>query len=195
MNTLLWSCTRQTSKVTVATWHFTSEQHWGSLHFWQLRGGIRRTKTYQTNISWTYISFCSCLSYKAAHWGKTNLFHSPRRVKTDSILDLRRFQRKSVGHVHTQHCHYWGMSPSMTISWLSHVSPAVKEHCQCDLERGFFVERSRFNFCVFCCRKASCVLIGPKFVTRSNAFCRAAPVRPLLSLATVLGQLQFTDPV
>lgn len=45
---------------------------------------------------------------------QTNLFHPPRRVQTDSILDLGRFQRESVRHVHTQHCHVSGRLPSLT---------------------------------------------------------------------------------
>lgn len=57
----------------------------------------------------------------------TNLFHSPRRVKTDSILDLWRFQRKPVWHVHTQHCHHLETFPSVIISWLFCVSAAVEE--------------------------------------------------------------------
>lgn len=59
---------------------------------------------------------------------KTNLFHPPCRVQTDSILDLGRFQGESVRHVHTQHCHVSGRLPPLTAACLSAVSAAL---CGC----------------------------------------------------------------
>lgn len=56
----------------------------------------------------------------------TNLFHPPRRVQTDSILDLGRFQGESVRHVHTQHCHVSGRLPPLTAACLSAVRVSRK---------------------------------------------------------------------
>lgn len=57
---------------------------------------------------------------------QTNLFHPPRRVQTDSILDLGRFQGESVRHVHTQHCHVSGRLPPLTAACLSAVRVSRK---------------------------------------------------------------------
>lgn len=62
---------------------------------------------------------------KVAEAETTNLFHSPRRVQTDSILDRGRFQRESVRHVHTQHCHVSERPPSLTRAGLSGVCVSV----------------------------------------------------------------------
>ncbi len=116
------------------------------------------------------------LGYKAAQSETTNLFHPPRRVKTDSILDLWRFQRKSVWHVHTQHCHLSETSPSMTISGLSDMSAEVDEHCQCEFGAdSFSVKSPGWTSVAPAAGRQSCVLIGPKFVTRSYLCCASVP--------------------
>lgn len=82
------------------------------------------------------------LGYKVAQSETTNLFHSPRRVKTDSILDLWRFQRKSVWHIHTQHCHYSEILPSMTICWIFNMSAGVNKHCQFEFGADSFLREA-----------------------------------------------------
>lgn len=98
-----------------SSWDFDSnyEEHGGQKT--SLQPSEMPQKQHSTRPAFT-------LGYKAAQPETTNLFDSPRRVQTDSILDLWRFQGKSVWHIHTQHCHYSEMFPSVIVSWLSNVS-------------------------------------------------------------------------
>ncbi|TNN32973.1 hypothetical protein EYF80_056865 [Liparis tanakae] len=56
----------------------------------------------------------------------THLLHPPRRVQTDSILDLRRLQGESVRHVHAQHGHPAGGSGPGTSRGARDVSRAAR---------------------------------------------------------------------
>lgn len=107
----------------------------------------------------------------------TNLFHPPRRVQTDSILDLGRFQGESVRHVHTQHCHVSGRLPPLTAACLSavRVSRKIFSGRTVVLLGVFFSCREsgapRLNFCCSCCRKPARRSDWSKnFVTRSYLF-------------------------
>lgn len=122
---------------------------------------------------------------KTKAWGEkktrlkpTNLFHPPRRVQTDSILDLGRFQGESVRHVHTQHCHVSGRLPPLTAACLSAVRVSRKIFSGRTVVLLGFVFFScresgapRLNFCCSCCGKPARRSDWSKnFVTRSYLF-------------------------
>lgn len=89
-----------------STWHFTSEPP-----------GLRAPDTHRLLFRGFFFYLTKCrkllqshtkLELRKSRRGEkaTNLFHPPRRVQTDPILDPGRFQSESVWHVHTQHCHF-----------------------------------------------------------------------------------------
>lgn len=120
---------------TASTWHFTSEEPRGSSPDFppythtERRGERERRTAPRTTTKKKKV--CGrrknkSMGEKKTRLKPTNLFHPPRRVQTDSILDLGRFQGESVRHVHTQHCHVSGRLPPLTAACLSAVRVSRK---------------------------------------------------------------------